>query len=574
MNYAAEQFMGAKASNGKVAYYDSGSVKGQMTASGVVDFLNLGISNITAKNRVARKTLISQSLERLRKLQEDAIANENKIYKELDVADLKALQGKINEINESGLPNLSAQALNRMPLIKAAAKGNISPKKLEQGLRDAIRQYMGTEEGRKQIQATIDEVVHELGSDAIVRHNKNLSGNTGRITLHFQEDVWANSSKRAQIIAIFNKRLKPEMKDSDGTITGISVDGNTVNKNFQTNNWILTSDNYPYYPWGTDKQYLLKVKEDAEAAEVWEQFKRNISSCEPRFASTIEAQMEAMGVKAFALTATDAANIKGVLGELYALTVFALLGLPLRYVGNELTEGSDKKPKKIGVDAVFDSMGIQVKNYTPYGGTVEGTHGIHLGDKMTLGGFLEKIGKEGNIEEKDLEAIGLFYAVTAYHLTATPLYESIFERYGGIEKKLKSLYATQIDQFMPLHEIGWNDSQLEKEVSAKNVFYFIGAGDIVPVSLILGVYIKFLEALEKEIRYTNTFTVKLTGEYSGQTYLNYWEALTNRKDGTNEHLDYDFQGYNNIVSALKVKTNINLNLPYTIKQMLGKVLES
>lgn len=549
MNYAAQSFLKETATNGRPSYND----QGQMTASGVVDFLNNGIANITNKNRVARKTLLNQCLERLKTLQRDSLKNEEKFYEKLGVKNLEELQSKIKVTNACGLSNLSAEALNRLPLIKQTAAAT-SPKALEQAIREEIRANLTSDEGVQLMEQYIGELV-----EYIEKQNKKLTTSTKHIMLKFKEGVLADSNKKAQILAKFGLTID-ENGHLGGTVTDITVNGKAP---ITEDNWILTRNSYPYFPWGDDKTRLLNIESDEIAKKVWTQFKNTISSCvsDSKVSSIIRTQMDKMGVAAFATAATGAAGIKGILGELYTMTLFAYLGMDdMEYVGDTLVDGH-----KIGVDTVVKGLGIQVKNYTPYqGGSDSASHGINMGRTLKLGTFLERI-MDGGVSQRDAEAIGLFYATTAYHLQATPLYASILARYAPIEERLKNLYATQVDQFMPLHEISWIDSE-SKTISATNIFYLIGAGEIVPVSLILGIYIKFIEDLERGITNPRTFTVNLVGGYSGQTYLDYWTAVTGEPQQP-----YEFQGYDNIVSGLSVKLNINLNIDYTLEQVLTKV---
>lgn len=562
MNYAATHLLNETADNGRPAYND----QGQMTASGVINFLNNGVANIANKNRVARKTLVSDSLERLRKLQHETLKLEQETYKKLGVNDLNALQAKINEINKSGLINLSAEALSKMPLIKQAMPLT-NPKKLTEAIHKKIRETL--QAGNESlVKKWLDENVPLiLGEDDYKRG----SVSSKRVSLSFNDKVLKDGAKRAEILAAFDIEI-----DENGFMKGeqygtIKVNDMTVQDDGTLKGWTLSVKNYPYFPWDqydrNQQQVLLNVG-GGDGKTVWEQFKDTISDCAPQYRTKIKGAMELMGVAAFAESATAASNIKGVLGELYTMTVLLILtgdkSYSIKYVGNNEFEPG----KKIGVDVLFEGIGIQVKNYTPYRGGkgIAASHGINLSSKLKLGTFLERL--EG-ISESDKEMIGLFYATTVYHLVATDLYKSIFARYAPMEDRIKDLYATQIDQFMPLHEISWMEEEAKENTNARNAFYLIGAGEVVPVSLILGIYIKFLEDLECGMDNPRTFTVGLSGDYGGQTYLNYWNAINSEPQQP-----YQFQGYDNIVGSLSVKLNINLNIDYTIEQVLSKVAKS
>lgn len=561
MNYAAQSFVNKTASNGRLSYND----QGQMTASGVIDFLNNGVANIANKNRVARKSLIANSLARLKALQTTSLTNEDKVYKKLDCDSLAQLQEKIDTVNMSGLQNLSAEVLNQMPLIRQT-RAITSVPELEKAIRAQIRKTITEqgEEGAQLINNILDNIVakeFEGDADATFMKRGKITGASKRISLRFSDKAFADSGRKARILAAFNLEMD-EGGHLEGDISRITVDDNLVYEDGTMDNWSLTLDSYPYFPWATKseerKQILLNIDE-GEGQSIWLKFKQIISNCAPPLSAEISHQMDRMGVAAFATAADSGAGIKGVLGELYTLVLFASLGLKdtIDYVGDQMVEG-----KKIGIDAVLEGIGVQVKNYAPYRGS---SHGINLRSTLKLGTFLERLVE---VNERDKEAIGLFYATTAYHLVATPLYQSIFDRYSGIENRLKNLYATQIDQFMPLHEISWIDNETNETVTAQNAFYVVGAGEIVPVSLILGIYIKFLEELQCGLENPRTFAVNLAG-YDGQTYLDYWKATTSEPQQP-----YEFQTYDNIVGNLSVNLNINLNIDYTIQQVLSRVAKS
>lgn len=536
-NYCAEQFVaGRKTNNGQPTLNE----QGEMTATGVVDFL----AQLVLANKEARITVIEESLARLYDLRAAAEEMEEQIYNQLKVKDIAELQGKIDAITQTGLSSLSSAALSKMPLVRQMTTARNDAK-----LMTALRKHLlkltqdpkfGVEYVRNLVEVKLAQVLPE---GAIEHFRSGRGGAKSRVQLRFNEKVF--SERKTEIFATVGLELR------DDQIVG---SGEAEWDDSKEDGWQLTY--YPYYPWGTygDEEKAALLSDTS----LWTKFKQTVASCAPSISTTIMQQMDVMGARAFAEAGTDASNVKGVLGELYAMVVFAELGFAPQHVGNEFT----REGAKLGVDVVLGSIGIQVKNYKPY--QADDSHGINLRGQLTLGGFLDKLGSRS---EQDKSAIGLFYAVTAYHNVASKKYQPIYNTYknngGRYADMLKNLYAADIDSFLPVHEIQAYDKQAQQiSGSYQNAFYFVGAGEIVPVSKILTIYIKFLERIDQEAKAPRTFAANLVGGYDGDTYKSNAELVQQGQP-------FSFVGYDNIVGALSMQYNINLNIDYTISEMLG-----
>lgn len=541
-NYCAEQFVtGRMTGNGMPTLND----QGEMTATGVVDFL----AQLVMSNKQARLTVIEESLARLEALRANAQAMESKIYEQLKVSGLTALQAKINNINQSGLSSLSSAALSKMPLVR-----QMTPARSNDKLMTALRKHLlkMTQDPKFGVEFVRELVNNKLAlslPEGAIEHFRSGHGKAkSRVELRFNEKVF--NERKADIFATLGLELRDDQIVGAGEVEWSDTNDGAWQLNY-----------YPYYPWNSysddEKTALLKD------AALWAKFKQAIASCAPSLSSTIMQQMDVMGARAFTEAGTDASNVKGVLGELYAMVVFAELGFAPKHVGNDLT----REGAKLGVDVVLGSIGIQVKNYKPY--QADNSHGINLRGQMTLGGFLDKV---ESFSEWDKSAIGLFYAVTAYHDVASKKYQPIYDSYknngGRYAEMLKNLYAADIDSFLPVHEIQAYDKQAQQiAASYQNAFYFVGAGDIVPVSSILKIYIMFLERIRDEAKAPRAFTVNLIDSYNGDTYKSNANLV---KEGQ----PFSFVGYDNIVSALSMQYNINLNIDYTINEMLSAAPKS
>jgi hypothetical protein len=265
--------------------------------------------------------------------------------------------------------------------------------------------------------------------------------------------------------------------------------------------------------------------------------------------------MEVMKVESFATAATSQQDVIGIFGELQTMVILAILcpGTKPSFLGHEKIGG-----KKIGVDVALETVGFQVKNYHMYG--EKGTdQGIHLRGDYTLNNFLSKL--NGAFGSNQINVLRNYYAITVYHLQATKAFQRVIRRYKPINAKLDNLYHGAIDNFLPLQEITVNiENEAQRDV--QNLFYLIGGERIVPVSKIINLYIIYLERLKEKIRETRLFTTKR--HYQGQTYMDEYDAT---KKGT----DYTFVGYDDITKNTRVSYNINLNIDYTIKEMLSKL---
>lgn len=276
--------------------------------------------------------------------------------------------------------------------------------------------------------------------------------------------------------------------------------------------------------------------------------------------------MDEMGVEAFVETGYSYPDIVGILGELQALVILRVLTngkvTQPTFLGHTLVDG-----KKIGVDVALEAIGFQVKNYGMYYGKTgeKPSHGINLRGSYTLNNFVEKLSGFSNEAKEIVEE---YYAVTAYHIAVTDPFKKITRRYKTIDQKLSAMYNGEIDNFLPLQTI---EGVTKAADGLTNRFYFIGGETILPVSSILSVYIEFLKSIEggwKDTSYKRTKLMTVTPHYNGNlTYRQEWDYY--RGIGGKP----DFKGYKNIAANIRMNYRVNINIDYTLEEIITRMVK-
>lgn len=545
---------------GEVKGHALTSKHGSLTAWGITEFLNKEVRDITAPNRLTNKNYLQSSIERLTTLRDYFKEEERKAYNKLGVGGLAELQRKIDEINGSGLINLSNAALKRMPLIKGMT--GPSTKEMEKIIGEEFKQWIINKKGpagvlfNRQINSLAEKEVEEAFEAYLLSKIRGDSGKKIRPPEGFLTGVRTGEKTHRLTGVKLNKKMLRKYKNE----IGLAFDWKDTNNGMEVEVEVSLEEPasyklnyYPYYLW---QDYTAEEqKELLEDKEIWEKFKKQVANCCPEYSDVIKQQMEIMKIESFATAATSQQDVIGILGELQTMVILAILrpGIKSSFLGHEKIGG-----KKIGVDVALETVGFQVKNYHMYGER-DIDQGIHLRGDYTLNNFLSKL--NGAFGSNQIDVLRNYYAITVYHLQATKAFQRVIRRYKPINTKLDSLYHGAIDNFLPLQEITVKIKN-EAQRDVQNLFYLIGGERIVPVSKIINLYIIYLERLKEKIREIRLFTTKR--HYQGQTYIDEYKAAQNGAD-------YTFNGYDQIVKNTRVSYNINLNIDYTIKEMLSKL---
>lgn len=533
---------------------------GSLTGYGITNFLNNQVRDITAPNRLTNKKYLENSINRLVALRDDAKERERNAYIHLGVTGLSELQKKVDDINQYGLINLSNAALRKMPLIRGMRVTGPTTKELTKIINEEFKEWLKSDHNKTG--AKLNRVVGQIAEQQIEEAfeqfllSKVRDGSGKRIRP--SEKMIASTrvgEKTHRLTGIkLNAKMLRKYKHEIGMALGWEKNAEQIAVDIDVEVEDPTSykfDFYPYFLWQDFSEE--EQKELLHDEKLWEAFKKKIASCCPEYSEIIKQQMEIMEVGSFATAATSQKDVIGILGELQTMVILAVLcpNTNPRFLGHEKIDG-----KKVGVDVALESVGFQVKNYHMYGER-DINQGINLGGDYTLNNFLDKL--NNSFGDQQLEILRNYYAITAYHLKTTEKFGRIIRRYKTIDGKLDNLYHGAISEFLPLQEITLNIEE-EGERKFQNAFYFIGGERIVPVSKIINLYIKFLKRLQEQITEIRIFTTKK--HYKGQSYIDEHKA---KEDGK----PYVFVGYDTVAKNMRISYNINLNIDYTLKEMLS-----
>ena len=500
-------------------------------------------------------------------MQKDSKKLEERAYDLLGVKDLEDLQKKLDIANNSGLWTLTNKALNKMKLIQ-----------------DIKNEYVPIDTVREEItKQFIDflkekgiEIVADISEDLVIEQFKDFEKAKGfkRGTIIQGARV---KSRGAGLALTFNDSLKKRKNklvkalDIKGKVDfskgayeeRITVTFEQEQRDFRT----LTS--YPYYK--LKRKSPEEAKRISEDEEIWHNFVQMVSSCvDGKMSPWVKSAMFSMGKRAFITTGESYGDIVGVLGEVQALAFLQMLGVK-NTVSPEFLGHATSNKLKVGVDVALEGIGFQIKNYNTYGSSETKDEGIMMKSKYTLKNFLDVICAAPHVSSLR-DKLEEFYAISAYHVVVHEDFNNIRKWIDHLQRdQLPNLYHSVISELLPIKQIDWVNEQTEQSGIATNAFYLIGGQRILPVSKILGLYIKFLENIKENVQspklitMSNNYGVKNGMKYTGkETYADYYNGEPN----------YFFSGYQNIADNISIHYNININIDYSLEEVLTKVLRA
>ena len=475
---------------------------------------------------------------------------ESSAYQKMGVGNLQTLQSRIDEINNNGLINLSANALRTFPILNAAKQAGYS----EQAFEDALTVYF--QEGRflynKEITQPITEVAGQWGFEKAIeimasgiQQFRSRTVSKASLAKKFtikENELSFNKSKdlkgyRKDIAAFLNL----EYQTPEALQFKISAEYET-----ESIEQIKTLDYYPYYQ--TNKKL---TSEEINNPQVWNAFKNQIKRLAPAYSDIINLIMNQMGPASFIVSSP--ADMIGIFGELQMLVILQILGinkgLQAEFTGHKrnLLQNS----AKIGIDAFLDNIGFQVKNYSGYfyDGQVQG---INLTHNWTLQYFLSKV------HELPIDEIGNFYALKSYHIKVDSSFSDVDSSFKLIEAGLKKTYLGFVDRFLPFEEIVKEEEDMPS-VTMRNLFWFVSGKYIIPTSRIVNAYIKRISQLIKQIDSGNGLAV--TSSYNGETYSNYYNKIKKGEEASMPTLAQ-------VQRAIGMKVTINLHFSSLLSDIL------
>ena len=531
-----------------------------MQSKEVTSFVSGKIEPYTSRQNRERRGGVQAAIMRLESMITESEAQEKVAYKKLGSNSLEEIQQKLDDLNESGLLQLSNKVLQNFTMIKEAKKkekGIMSAEALEKVLKE-------------EFQKTVPQnITKSLSEEEIFNYIKQLFSQKGvRLSGEKLAKAMLNQKKtRGGYLKAAFKSLSKEQKSKLKKL--YQTDSNTtISENGITETLIVTISQedeepktgprvYPYY--GLSPEEKKKAKENTpENNAIWENFVREVSGCcGNKLSSEVASAMKTMKREAFVESGGSSADIIGILGELQALVFLKHFGgqANSEWLGHHL----DDNKKKIGIDLALDSIGFQVKNYKSYGTRGE-DEGINLRGKYKLSNFLSLIYEHpmGLPNQQDLEK---FYAMSVFHVAINEQFQPVENWLKYIRQEaLPGMYHGAIAEILPVKQISWVDK--EQKQLGTNYFYIIGGTRILPVSKILKLYKIFLMEFREKLSRPRLLTTSLS-KYSGNTY----------KDYNKDQEKFQFSGYETIADSLSINYTVNMNVDYSIEEVITKAMD-
>lgn len=531
-----------------------------MTATEVANFLGKDVRPFISVRTNGNKSYIDKALLQLKQMAKRSEKSENKAYKALGSSSLEELQAKLDELNKTGLNNLSNKALQKLPAIQRTK--DTMTIEAQDVYRDVELDFLNWVSNQFDKGKIKDEDYYDM----IVPYFKSIG-----IKLKNSSGYALRRGKKGKILGLdfhsFTQEERKKIRKKYRTNATINDSFNWTNQDGMTEEFkieIILNDNqegsleyYPYYK--LDSKQRDTAKKDQA---LWLAFKKVVGRCVgSELSPEVEYVMDKiMGIESFINSGGSYADIVGIFGELQTLVFlhhFNITDISPRFLGHAIND----KGQKIGIDAALESIGFQVKNYNTYGERGE-NEGINLRSEYKLKNFLDIITNNTPLTGMT-DMLEKFYAVSAYHIAVSSDFYNIREWINHIQiDQLPQMYHSAISELLPIKKIAWVEDEVEQ--FGTNAFYIIGGTRILPVSKILRLYIQFLENIKQGLEKPNLITMGAKGglSYSGtDTYKSYYE----------DPVGYTFPGYSAIADNITVRYRINLNIDYTIEGVLSKL---
>ena len=484
---------------------------------------------------------------------------ENNAYKKMGVSSLEELQGLVDEINAAGLGNLSARALNKFKIVRAAKESVYKINEIEDKLTEYFASRINDDPMGSHLDAwteeKIDEALRQLAQN-VGASKKRGTGGYSKTTLTRLKEKLIISPGSVKIAGGKISALGSYKKD---IIAFLDIKKQTdeslefkINMEYEFIEDIQTErlDYYPYFI--TNDKITEDQLKSEQGLRIWRAFKNEVKRLCPAYSENIERIMNQMGAHSFIIY--NAADMTGIFGELQMMTILDVIGginnLKAQFTGHMRNEL--KNSAKIGVDALLDNIGFQVKNYSGYI-TTTGDAGIDLLENWTLKYFLGKIAGVLPVIE-----IGNFYALQSYHVKVDSSFSDVISSFNTIRQGLNKTYLGYIDRFLPFEEQVKLQGDTD-ELTMRNLFWFIGGTKIVPSSRIIYAYIRRMQAIIKEVGAGRGLSVK--SSYNGPTYATYVQDLKQEKDSTMPSLG-------EVQNNIHMKVTINLHMPSLLDEII------
>lgn len=515
--------------------------RGKLTGSEIKGYIDQFIEPIAKQDD---NPYVLKALADLRQLQSEAVKLEKRAYRRFQVDSIESLQQKIDDINASGLNMLSNKVLKTLPAIRETQDAAIKKDQVIKAIEDSFYSYLDGKRGEKKLSEYIDSLTDKelnrfYNEMAVAGGKSRRRGLVKKVKQDGKSQLMFSISSDVKRSLAKEYNIKADVQHSEDDIV-ISFDDLGQPKKAVMNR-------YPYFALTPEEQEAAKKN-----ITMWNNFKFTIKSCttDVRAKEAIEWVMNnEMGVGEFVSAGGSYNDIIGILGELQGLAIMKYLvpndsTAQTRFLGHEL----NKDGKKIGIDLALNHIGFQIKNYSIID-TKDGNSLINLGGTPTLKNFLDTVQRSFGSERESMRtSLEGFYALSAYHIFKNSEFKETRARMDQLEKdELPRIYHGIVADLLPLKAISLTDGG-----KSQNVFYLVGGTKILPVSIILERFIRFLQNIKDGRK---ILTMRL--EYEGPTDVSDKENKT------------AFVGYGQVVKNIKVHYNVRLSLSTSLKDLIN-----
>lgn len=547
------------------------------------------------------EALLRAKKSELETMQKNFAEREKNVYRALGGEGVETIEQfqEMLDTKLKDLERLSNKALRTMPLVQDIKGDKITVAEINSRLQKVIddelvpqirgnsKQHWKTTR-QKVGQAIVDEIFGEQNKNGATLSEaddfkKFLMKNLIETTLpNKKRKITLNPSTRDTLRTKYRQKLIGYLEFDDITISGTGLEAEAKFDLVAPPDDLKerTLSYYPYYKLTAEE----KVKAETNG-EIWNDFKNQLCYL-----------IDNAGLKATARKVLDNGlmtpkdffvssygELVGVLGEFQALVLFGSIEVVgskdgfLKYTGNYLTQ---KEHQKIDIDILLGNAGVQVKNYAMYGNDAGAW--LRKGN-IQLKTLLSRIA-EAAPNDNFIQTMADYYTMRAYHVNGgqDADFKEPLGKMKTADNRIKNLWQGYINNYLALNvynEVALNASDNAPTVDlggAQNLFYMIGGKKIVPISKIIGAYIKYINTLLADPG-QNRRALVVDRAYSkdGDTYANFyklWHKFNPTPEEVQKKIDYlhkfsGGQGYKNVYDGIYMVSKVNLNMNYILKEI-------
>ena len=500
-----------------------------------------------------------QRLADLKVLQKTLEEQEQKLYKELNITDIKDLQRKTDQY--SGLLKLGGASLAskiNKDIIDEEAMNTAAINRL-------INQLFTSSNFYNQIQSSIfnqsnnfasilsnnidfrnnvsNILSSHLNSPFVKAQNNDFGINKLLTNIVYENGVYAlqklANDKEITFSSSFLKRFRDAVEALDSG-TGVAINIDQLNEQHWAG-WKLKKT--------LDKRSLNQKEK--------ENIRNNIFSTLCKYSPSLSAEEKTAlytSLKYYpiaALSATSAKHIQGIIGEIAAGAFLLLLSNgkikkpKFRHTGSMYTSGTTNQSH---IDIILNEFGFQIKNYNEFAfsdSLVEG--GIQLSKHYKLPTLTQQL----LLNESLTIALNTFYGIKGFNTKKEGTNYTADVTIQEIDSTLNRVYLYYPDKLLNLQDKLDLDKDLKLATQPSNfynTFWFMSGQVWVPSSKLLEKIILFFEQWDNPWKNTE-FELETSSSYKGKSYPNFpqgahqgsgWPVLGDIVNATTVYINYNF----------------------------------